>query len=310
MPLFRRNFLQSLLGGGLALGAGAAAAAESTKTESPQGNPFRFAFLTDVHLPAGKPQIAARVARLVDGIQARPTSPSLFAFGGDCVMAVDGGQADDNVTAQFQGWRESVMERLAVPSVTCIGNHDIRWADKSSDQPASYAEKGKAIAAYDMPARYYSVDHGGWTFFSLDTYQRNGCEIDETQWDWFAAELKKSDKPAVVLTHAPLFSVTHFFEPSTDKGLGKGYVVPAGWSPQHLTKVRQLFREHPRVKLCLSGHMHTVDRVEVDNTTYICGGAVSGDWWNSGTYLDCPASWMEVKLYPDGSWAHEHHVWT
>lgn len=310
MTIFRRSFLQSLLGGGLALGAGTAAAAEANESSAGAEKPFVFAFLTDVHLPAGKPEIAQRVARLVDEIQARPDAPGLLAFGGDCVKAVDGGQSDDDTLAQFKGWRDTVMSRLNVPSVTCIGNHDIRWADRSKDEPDSFVEKGKAIAAYDMPARYYSVDHGGWTFFSLDTYHSDGCEVDEAQWEWFAAELKKSDKPAVVLTHAPLFSVTHFYEPSTDKGLGKGYVVPAGWSPQHLTKIRKLFRENPRVKLCLSGHMHTVDRVDVDQTTYICGGAVSGDWWGSGKYLDCPASWMQVKLYPDGSWSHAHHAWT
>lgn len=310
MSLIRRSFLQTLFGGSLALTGGVTLAEETNSTNSTTDRPFTVAFLTDTHQPAGNGEVMQKVEQLLDTIQSRETSPGLFVFGGDNVMAVDGGQADEQVDIQFQQWKENVIDRLKVPSVSCIGNHDIRWKDHVKDQAESYLEKKRAVETFGMPSRYYAAEHGGWQFFLLDTFQHNGCEIDDAQWKWFEEELAKSDKPACVVTHAPLMSVTHFYEPSTDKGLGKGYVVPSGWSAQKLADIRKLFRKYPRVKLCLSGHMHTVDRVDVDDTTYICGGAVSGNWWGGKEYLGCPACWMELKLYPDGSWSHTRHEWS
>lgn len=310
MPLVRRSFLQTLFGGSLALGSGAAFAADSKPSNQDDSAPLVMAFLTDTHQPAGNTEVMQRVGKLIDQIQAREDAPQLFVFGGDNVMAVDGSQSDEQTDIQFKQWKENVIDRLQVPSISCIGNHDIRWKDRDANNPGTYQEKARAIETYQMPSRYYSVEHGGWTFFLLDTYQYEGCEIDETQFAWLEEELKKSDKPALVVTHSPLMSVTHFYEPSTDKGLGKGYQVPGGWSPQRLTLMRDLFRRYPRVKLCLSGHMHTIDRCDVDNTTYICGGAVSGNWWSRGDYLGFAPSWIELKLYPSGQWSHQQHAWT
>ncbi|RCS40611.1 hypothetical protein DTL42_24895 [Bremerella cremea] len=310
MSLIRRTFLQSLFGGSLALGSGAALATEAKSGTPDDTSPLVMAFLTDTHQPAGNTDVMNQVGKLIDQIQAQETAPQLFVFGGDNVMSVDGNQSDEQTDIQFRQWKENVIDRLQVPSVSCIGNHDIRWKDRDADKPEAYQEKARAIETFQMPARYYSADHGGWTFFLLDTYQYEGCEIDEAQFAWLEEELKKSDKPALVVTHAPLMSVTHFYEPSIDKGLGKGYSIPGGWSPQRLTQIRDLFRRYPRVKLCLSGHMHTVDRCDVDNTTYICGGAVSGNWWGKQDYLGFAPTWIEVKLYPDGQWSHQQHAWT
>lgn len=284
-------------------------AAEGTSPPGESDSPLTFAFLTDTHQPAGNTDVMGRVGKLIDAIQAREDAPQLFVFGGDNVMAVDGKQSDEQTDIQFRQWKENVVDRLKVPGISCIGNHDIRWQDRDADNPGAYQEKARAIETYGMPARYFTAEHGGWTFFLLDVFQYDGCEIDEAQFAWLEEELAKSDKPAVVVTHAPLMSVTHFYEHSTDKGLGKGYNIPSGWSPQGLTKIRDLFRRNPRVKLCLSGHMHTVDRCDVDNTTYVCGGAVSGNWWGGGEYLGFAPTWIEVKLYPDGKWSHQQHVW-
>lgn len=307
MSVARRSFLQTLFGGSLALTGAAALAEESASTSSTTDQPLTMAFLTDTHQPAGNGEVMQKVAQLIDSIQAREEAPQLFVFGGDNVMAVDGGQSDEQTEIQFQQWNENVLQRLNVPSLSCIGNHDIRWKDYAKNKPESYQEKAKAVETYGMPHRYFAAEHGGWQFFLLDTFQHQGCEIDDAQWQWFEEELAKSDQPACVVTHAPLMSVTHFFEPSTDKGLGKGYNVPSGWSPQRLSAIKALFQKYPRVKLCLSGHMHTVDRVDVDNTTYICGGAVSGNWWGKKDYLGFPACWMELKLYSDGTLSHTRH---
>jgi 3',5'-cyclic-AMP phosphodiesterase len=302
MAFARRSFLQSLFAG-----FGGWAGAQAAGASSAESQPFRAAFLTDTHLPAGKPDIAGRVTRLIDAIQARPKPPGLFIFGGDNVFAVDGGQTVEQTTEQFRLWKEIVQNRLSVPSVSVIGNHDIRWKERSADRPEEFREKSRAVAAYGMPARYYRTEHGGWTFLLLDTFQWSGCELDDDQWTWLAQQLSEGDSPVCIVTHSPLLSATHFLEPGTDKG--KGYSIPAGWSPQGLVRFRELFRQHARVKLCLSGHMHTCDRVEIDQTAYVCGGAVSGNWWGKGDYLGFGPCWMEFLLYPDGRWTHERRAW-
>lgn len=305
MTIFRRSFLQSVLGGGVALSSAAAFASQAESVDEP----FIFAFLTDTHLPDGKPDVAERVAKLIDQIQDRPHAPKLVVFGGDNVMAIDGRQSDEKVEQMLGLFKSQVMDRLRIPSLSCIGNHDIRWKDRDADKPDSYAEKRKATETYKMPNRFYSADHGGWTYIMLDTYHYTGCEIDEAQWAWLAEELSKSEQPVCIVTHAPLFSATHFLEPSVDTE--KGYAIPPGWSPRGLNRFRELVQKHPRVKLCLSGHMHTCDRVDIDNVTYICGGAVSGNWWHEEEkYLGFPPCWIEVKTYPDGRWSYERQVWT
>jgi len=44
-------------------------------------------------------------------------------------------------------------------------------------------------------------------------------------------------------------------------------------------KIKDLFAKHKNVKLCLSGHLHLVDRVDYNGVTYLCDGAVCGGWW-------------------------------
>lgn len=298
--LDRRHFLQTGLGV-----AGALATAQAGP-DTPNQTALRVAFLTDMHLPGDQPEVAARVGKLVAEIQARPQKPDLFLFGGDNVMAVDGQQTAEQVQTQFDLWTETVARRLTTPFLSVIGNHDIWWkapAAPGSDHP----EKALATERYQMPHRFFSKVVGGWRFVMLDCFQSGGCELDDKQWAWLERELQKSQEPVCVISHAPILSVTHFFEPSTARE--QGYVIPASWSPKGAVRFRELFRDHPHVKLALSGHMHTVDRVEVDHTGYVCGGAVSGAWWR-GDYYGFPPAWVELQLFPDGRWSHELRPWT
>lgn len=262
---------------------------------------MRVAFLTDTHLPTTRPEIAPRVAKLIDDIQSAPQPPDLFLFGGDNVMNIDrAGTPEDDARGQMELWHKTVMERLRVPSLSVIGNHDIWWGAGNGE------EKAFAIKHYNMPHRYYARTHRGWRFILLDTFHKAGCELDVPQWEWLEAELAAHAEPTVVVTHAPILSATHFLEPSTEKG--HTYQIPAGWSPKGATRFRELFRKFPQVRLALSGHMHTIDRVEIDETTYLCGGAVSGSWW-AGEYLGFPPSWHELVLHADGKWSRSIHPW-
>lgn len=296
MTTSRRQFLTQV-----GVGTAAVAVGVNAVRAEPAGAPLRVAFLTDTHLPTDRPEVAPRVAKLIEEIQAAPQPPQLFLFGGDNVMNIDGrGTTEDNARGQMSLWKKTVMDRLRVPSLSVIGNHDIWW------NAGEGKEKELAVEHFRMPQRYYADSHGGWRFVMLDTFHKAGCELDDPQWEWLEAELAAHKEPTVVVTHAPILSATHFLEPSIEKG--HTYQVPAGWSPKGVVRFRQLFRKFPQVKLALSGHMHTIDRVEVDTATYVCGGAVSGAWWK-GEYLDFPPSWHELLLNPDGTWSRTIRPW-
>jgi Icc protein len=51
-------------------------------------------------------------------------------------------------------------------------------------------------------------------------------------------------------------------------------------------QIKELFDRHPNVKPYLSGHLHSCDRVEYNGVTYLCNGAVCGNWWK-GRHHDC-----------------------
>ncbi|MGQ9650788.1 MAG: hypothetical protein ACUVXJ_11815 [Phycisphaerae bacterium] len=54
------------------------------------------------------------------------------------------------------------------------------------------------------------------------------------------------------------------------------------------------------MKVCLSGHVHLIDRVDYLGVSYLCNGAVCGGWWE-GPYQECDAGYALVDLYDDGS---------
>ena len=54
------------------------------------------------------------------------------------------------------------------------------------------------------------------------------------------------------------------------------------------------------MKLCLSGHIHLLDRCEYLGVTYVCGGAVCGSWWKSRA-SECTKGIPHVIFYADGT---------
>ena len=74
-------------------------------------------------------------------------------------------------------------------------------------------------------------------------------------------------------------------------------------------KLKELFLRHPRIKLALSGHMHQVDRVDYQGIAYICGGAVSGNWWDAGKYIGFGPAYVMVDLHADGTFRHDVVFW-
>jgi hypothetical protein len=81
--------------------------------------------------------------------------------------------------------------------------------------------------------------------------------------------------------------------------------VPGAWLHLDARRIKDLFHRHLQVKLCLSGHIHLVDRVDYLGVTYCCSGAVSGGWWD-GPCQEFPNGYGLVTLYNDGSFDNRY----
>lgn len=296
MKTNRRTFLSATGLAGIAGMLPAGAAPSQDKRDSARHKPsdvLRISFLTDAHLPNGND-----VARLTNDQfhhqervrvafdRANDFKPDAFVFGGDNVFAVDqsndGGHLEANARAQFNNWKALVKEKVKVPHHSVIGNHDLWHA-----HPAGMDTKTLAIEGYEMPSRYYSWKMKGWKFLMLDVFGIKGSPLDKEQWDWLLGELKEVI-PTCIVTHAPILSVT---------GQLCGGTLGAS------NEWRELFYTHPHVTLALSGHNHLVDVCTIDKVTYICGGAVSGGWWE-GAYFHFPPVFTNLELFPDGTHSH------
>ncbi len=67
------------------------------------------------------------------------------------------------------------------------------------------------------------------------------------------------------MSHFPILTVTNTWE--------------GGQHKDH-KELKQLFYQHKdKVRVCLSGHQHLLDRAWYNGVHYFCNGAMSGFWW-------------------------------
>jgi 3',5'-cyclic AMP phosphodiesterase CpdA len=304
----RRRWLQTAgLSAAVAWAGGEALAASETKKRS-----LRLAHLTDIHV---QPELGADMgmAACLRHVQAQSDRPDLILTGGDSVME---SFAQDAARTQLQWdvWRKVLRSECSLPVESCIGNHDVwGWNKAKSGATGKEARFGKqwAVEALGLPQRYRSFDRAGWHFVVLDSTHtgKNADEytakLDEEQFAWLAQDLAKTppSTPILVLSHIPILSAAAFLDGENSKS--GDWLVPGAWMHVDCQRIIQLFLKHPSVKLCLSGHLHLVDRVDYNGVTYLCNGAVCGGWWK-GDNQQCDEGYGLVDLYSDGSFDHRY----
>lgn len=265
---------------------------------------LRIAHMTDVHVqPEG--DAPAGLARALQHVQRLADKPDVIFNGGDAIM--DSLQSDKSrALAQWQTWRDVLSSECSLPIVHCIGNHDV-WGWESSHSPSGQDRlygKQWAMDEFGLQARYYGFDRAGWRFIVLDsTYPVEGgytARLDDEQFEWLKEQLERTPKatPVCVLSHIPIVCFCAFFDGENEAS--GNWQVPGAWMHLDARRIKNLFHEHPNVKLCLSGHMHLVDEVKYLGVKYLCNGAVCGDWWR-GAYHEFPPGYALVDLYDDGS---------
>lgn len=310
----RREWLKATaVAGAGVLTAGASRLAIGTPTDDKQAvKTLRIAHLTDSHIQPELRAADGSIACLHHVQQLKP-AVDLIITGGDLIM--DSFETDRARTKlQWDLYTKILRDECSLSIEHTLGNHDIwGWNKKKSGTTGTEPDYGKkwALDSLRLARAYRSFDRGGWHFVILDSVISDGDgylgRLDDEQFDWLGRDLAAvpAATPIIVVSHIPILAACVLNDRQGKADNAREFKVPGSWMMVDSRRIRELFRRHGNVRLCLSGHMHQVDRVEFDGVTYICDGAVSGAWWK-GPNEHCAEGYGVVDLNSDGRWSHEY----
>jgi 3',5'-cyclic AMP phosphodiesterase CpdA len=272
---------------------------------APRGRGVRIAHITDAHVEPEGPS-AAGLKRCLKHIHKLKNAPEFVLNGGDAIM--DAFKRDSrNAAAQWELWNDLLDKHVSLPVKHCLGNHDV--PRPNCDLGPGFRPKKVAMDRLGLKYRYYGVDLESWELIVLDsvflTDDSYVAKLDDDQFAWLQKALAavKPGKPIIVLSHIPILSACVFFD--GDNETVSNWSVPGGWMHLDARRIKDLFKKHSNVRLCLSGHIHLQDRVDYNGVTYLCNGSVCGNWWK-GPYHECPPGYAIIDLYDDGTFDHQY----
>jgi 3',5'-cyclic AMP phosphodiesterase CpdA len=307
--LSRREAIAASLvaAGGTLIGAAVSSAAEAATP------PLRVAHLTDMHV---QPERRAGEGFAAALQSLKQHNPSFIITGGDHVMEA-ASEPRERAKLQFDLYDRILAENTKLKTYPVIGNHDV-WGWGLKDAPVSDVEYGKAMAIdrLKLAAPYYAFDAGGWHFVILDSIFAHAPEnptervylgqLGAEQTEWLKANLANTPAgtPIAIFSHIPIAAVCLLFDPSRRVKGQRAHVVQDYAMHADARELVELVQPY-NVKLLVSGHIHMVDRIDYRGRTYICDGAVSGNWWK-GSRLSFPEGYGLFDLYPDGRFEHRY----
>ena len=286
----RRNFLQ----GATAFSALSLLNNQTTLASSPEREKkpvLTIAHITDIHI-RGNDNIPQRAKKCL--AETLKHKVDFILNGGDSIHDA----SYDNVTREMviEQWSiwDDFIKNTSLDVYSCIGNHDPWWkAPAETDELYGIPYVVKRLK---IPKRYYSFSRNNWHFIILDGNNK-GITLDPEQMDWLKAELNGLEKntPVLLMSHYPILSVTGSWE--------------GGQHGDHKALKDLFFQHKDKVKACLAGHQHLLDRAWYNGVNYFLNGAMSGFWWGKGDeksagisyYEETPPGYAILKLYADGT---------
>lgn len=308
-PHTRRSFIGTLAA---ATALAHLPSVKGAEAASARAGGFRFVFLPCIHLRRDR-RSSEGFRNALRAVAALDPAPDFVLTGGDmCHNLRDQSLAES--AEMLDLFSSLVRENLQRPVHHCLGNHDLAaWNDKSVADDPRYG-KHMTIEKLGMPAPYYSFDHGGWHFVSLDYLLERAPgdfspEFDAAQLDWLRADLAKAaGRPTVIVSHAPVASAVELFtnRATVDE---KARAVPFGRVVKNAPALFDAVKG-ANVRAFISGHLHLVEELLFSGHRIICSGAVSGDQWG-GPRLGTPEGFGVFDCRPDGSLAfsYQSHGW-
>jgi 3',5'-cyclic AMP phosphodiesterase CpdA len=305
--VMNRRTLLKQAGLGFLLGAVPGVRSFAAPVNKDKKRVLRFAHLTDVHVEPER-NAPAGLAACLHHVQSQEDPASFILNSGDCIFdALQ--QPRERVEAQWKLWNDIFKSDNSLPVEYCIGNHDC-WGFGEKSDPL-YGVK-YALEKMDLAKPYRSFDKAGWHFVILNSIKPKPdgswytCELDEEQFAWLQQDLAHTpgSTPVIITSHAPIVSAATVVVDNKNKG--NGYEL--GLASMHTDSARiiPVFDRHPNIKLCLSGHIHLCEQVLYNGVTYICNGAVCGNWWAKEPRYQTKNGYAMINLYDDGSFDNEY----
>ncbi len=253
--------------------------------------PLKIAHITDVHIRPEE-DVPARAIAWLEKVKSH--KPDFFLNGGDSINdASYDGVSRERTLEQWAAWDEFRGKISDFEVYSCIGNHDSWWdvADKADEMYG----KSYVVKRLEIPATYYSFNKGNWHFVIIDG-NHEGISLGAEQMEWLKNDLEAlaPNTPTLIMSHFPITSVTD--------------ALVGGQHKDH-RELKALFYKHrDKVKVCLSGHQHMLDRAWYNGVDYFCNGSLSGFWWGDGDehsagkqyYLETPPGYAILELFEDG----------
>lgn len=312
--LSRRDALSAIgLGAAGLAGLGCAPRSAAARvTGSGSAGSLRMIHMTDMHV---QPERRAHDGLLAAINHAASKQPELIITGGDLIM--DGFEATERRTTEqwtlfARAWKDAGYKGEVRHT---LGNHDIwGWNKKKSETRGDEARWGKkwALENLSMDRAWHSFDKGAWHFVCLDSVQPDGDtgyigRLEDEQFEWLTADLAANrNRPTCVVSHISILTATPLID-MKDKPR-EGWKVSGGLMLTDMARIIKLFGENPQVKLALSGHMHRNERLDYRGVSYICDGAVSGNWWK-GAHYECNEGFGILDLNDDGTFGYTYETY-
>jgi 3',5'-cyclic-AMP phosphodiesterase len=306
----RRRFVKQLVAGSIA----AATVVPVFGRTAAVKRSLRIVHITDMHLDTRSVAIA-NVTKVLNEINALDDKPDLIINTGDSVFRADG-RIYAEAKEQWELLAKVLSGHNRIPLKSCIGNHDVSFGpdEKSNSQYRANKlfHKKWALDVLDLPARYYTVAMNGWHFIALDSINSNDYSIDPEQFAWLSNELARipAHDNVCIFSHVSILSIIPLLRSMKDTQL-EDIRYPASRQHKDALQLKDLFYKYRNVKLCLSGHTHQVDELSFLGVKYLCGGAVSGNWWaddnrTSLVFDEFPPAYTIIDLFDDGSSHHKN----
>lgn len=271
---------------------------------------LRIAHITDPHIHNGRDS-EKWTRECLRHIHQLEDLPDIIFNGGDTINDALK-QTESTVIEQWDIWNRIKESEITLPTVNCIGNHDVWGLEGQSNDPR-YA-KNWAVNELGLENRFYDFEMNGWHFIVLDsTHLREDgswyiAKLDDEQFDWLETKLNEIDssKPIMIFSHIPIMCAASFFDGDNERS--GDWIIPGRWVHIDARKIVDLFYNHKNIKVCISGHIHLLDQVVYNDITYYCNAAVSGNWWK-GNYHQTPPGYALINLYEDGSFDREYALY-
>lgn len=271
----------------------------------PKKKSFRVAHITDIHLKPGEVPEKG-MAKALQAVQALKPKPDFIINSGDSIM--DALEADKaSVSTQWKLFHEILKNENALPVYPAIGNHDIwGWFNKNEqDKQDQVYGKQWAVDELQIPGRYYAVEKNNWAFLILDSVQLNPnggyiAYLDDQQLSWLNEKLATlKEKNICVVSHVPILSICAglFFNKTESNG---DLLIKRNLMHTDFLKLKEIFKNHSNIKVCISGHIHLQDELTYLGVRYFCNGAVSGNWWK-GSFHEFAPAFAVLDFFEDGS---------